>query len=335
MTKLSSNSYITLLICFLLIPAFITDCTKDETPVKYPTGTFPDTVLNLKGLNSPYDDYNTTVNQLTGGVPLIFSSNRKSSGGQFDLEQGLVSFTFDKTNGYFTLSSGMTQDEFTDKLITSAVTPLNDYGPYSTYSSNDGFEYLVVSSENPGGNLDIVYLKNQPVYGTPLPEIDGPYPVKLLNTGFDDGYLTLDLNLDSAYFMSNPEGNFDIYVKTRPEGMNLGTWFDLDYSPSQKVDNINSSSDDKCPMVYNKLMVFTSDRPGGQGRYDLYYSLFKNGNWSSPVNFGPDINSEWDEFRPLLGFLTGFSNIYMIFSSNRPVGLGGYDLYFTGLEVPE
>jgi hypothetical protein len=114
----------------------------------------------------------------------------------------------------------------------------------------------------------------------------------------------------------------------------VGAWFEQDYSASQKVDNINSTSDDKCPMVYNKLMVFTSNRPGGYGGYDLYYSLFRDGNWSAPVNFGPKINSSSDEYRPLIGFFSNFENIYMIFSSNRPGGLGGYDLYFTGIEVP-
>ena len=82
-------------------------------------------------------------------------------------------------------------------------------------------------------------------------------------------------------------------------------------------------------------MVFTSDRPGGFGGFDLYYSLFRNGKWNSPVNFGPKINTSSDEYRPLLGFYSGFENIYLIFSSDRPGGLGGFDLYFTGLEVPE
>ena len=116
--------------------------------------------------------------------------------------------------------------------------------------------------------------------------------------------------------------------------MDIGAWFNSDYTASQKVDSINSSSDDKCPMVYNKFMVFTSDRPGGYGGFDLYYSVFRNGNWSSPVNFGPKINTSSDEYRPLIGYHSDFSNIYMIFSSDRPGGKGGFDLYFTGIDIP-
>jgi hypothetical protein len=329
------TGYPVLIINMLILSMFTLDCKRDSNPVKYPYGIFPSAVLNLQGLNSSFDDYNSTANQLTGGLPIIFSSNRKSSGSQFDLEQGLINYTFDQTNGNFTLTSQMTQDAFMTKLISAAETPGNDFGPYRTYSSKDGFEYFIVSSENSEGNLDLIYFKNHPVYGSALPVIEGPHPVNLLNTSSDDAYLSFDLNLDSAYFISNIDTCFDIYVKTRPEGKEVGPWFDLDYSISEKVDSINSPSNDMCPMVYKDLMVFTSDRPGGNGGYDIYYSLFRNGNWSSPLNFGPPINSPNDEFRPLIGYYTGFSNIYMIFSSDRPDGLGGFDLYFTGLEIPE
>ncbi len=329
------NSSIALIIITLLISVLQIDCSKKDHNMKYPDGIFPDTLINLEGLNSEFDDYNSTANEISGGLPLIFSSNRKSSGGQFDLEQGLLSFTFNKMDGSFVLSSMMTNDPFLEKLITTAVTPRNDFGPYRIFSSNEGLEYFILSSENINGNLDLMYCTNVPQFGTIIPDVNGPYPVKLMNTNFDDAYLSFDLSLDSAYFTSDIEGNFDIYVKTRPDGQDISAWFDSDYSPSAKVDSINSPEDDKCPMVYNKFMVFTSNRPGGFGGYDLYYSTFRNGKWSSPVNFGPKINTSSDEYRPLIGYYPDFTNIYMIFSSNRPGGKGGFDLYFTGLDVPK
>lgn len=333
MKKSFSRSGITLIILVLLTPIFLINCDKTEDSYRYPIGIFPDTVINLVGLNSLFDDYNSTTPAITGALPLIFSSNRRSSGGQFDLEQGLITFSFDKNVGEFKLTSAMMNDAFLGDLITKSETTVNDFGPYRTYSSADGLEYFILASENLVGNLDLKYCSNIPPYGTVTPVINGPYPVKLLNTQFDDAYLTFDLNLDTAYYISNPEGNFDIYLKSRPSGQNIGGWFDSDFSASVKVDNINSTGDDKCPMVYNKLMVFTSNRPGGYGGYDLYYSVFSNGNWNAPVNFGAGINTSSDEYRPLIGFHTEFSNLYMIFSSNRPGGNGGFDLYFTGLEI--
>jgi hypothetical protein len=72
---------------FLAISICFIKCKKTENPIKYPKGTFPDTVINIGDINSPYDDYNLALHQIGGTMPIIFSSNRKSSGGQFDLEQ--------------------------------------------------------------------------------------------------------------------------------------------------------------------------------------------------------------------------------------------------------
>jgi hypothetical protein len=335
MKKISIKSNTTLILLMLLSSTFLTKCNNKEDSYNYPFGVFPDTVINIVGLNTAFDDYNSTTSAISGLLPLIFSSNRRSSGGQFDLEQGILKFTFDKNDGHFDLNSEMLIDPFLTQLISKSETPLNDFGPYRTYSSYDGMEYFVLASENADGNLDLKYCTNIPPYGTIAPEIYGPYPVKLLNTDFDDAYLTFDLNLDTAYFISNPEGHFDIYSKSRPAGKDIGAWFNSDFSASEKVNSLNSSSDDKCPMVYNKLMVFTSNRPGGYGGFDLYYSNFSAGNWGAPVNFGPRINSSSDEYRPLIGYHSDFSNIYMIFSSNRPGGNGGFDLYFTGLDTPQ
>jgi hypothetical protein len=81
-------------------------------------------------------------------------------------------------------------------------------------------------------------------------------------------------------------------------------------------------------------MVFASNRAGGFGGYDLYYSILKNGFWSSPVNLGPRINTSSDEYRPVIGFNPDFTNKFLMFSSDRPGGKGGFDLYFTGIDFP-
>ena len=45
-------------------------------------------------------------------------------------------------------------------------------------------------------------------------------------------------------------------------------------------------------------MVFTSNRQGGFGGFDLWYSIFDGTEWSEPKNFGERINTEYDEYRP-------------------------------------
>jgi hypothetical protein len=317
-----------------LISIFFTNCKKSENPLKYPKGTFPDTLTNISDINSAYDDYNLALYQIGETLPIIFSSNRKSTGGQFDLEQASISILFDQNTGVFDFSSRMTTDAFLDKLISKAKTPGNDFGPYRLFSTIDGFEYLLLASVNSSGNLDLYYLKNPPATGTILPEVSGPFPIKLMNTTADDAYICFNLAQDTAYYSSNKDGDFDIFSINKPADKELSAWFDQDYGLSVKVDSINSSGEDKCPFILKNIMVFASDRTGGFGGYDLYYSVLKNGKWSSPVNLGPRINTSSDEYRPVIGSHPDFTNKFLMFSSNRPGGKGGFDLYFTGIDFP-
>ena len=89
----------------------------------------------------------------------------------------------------------------------------------------------------------------------------------------------------------------------------------------------------KCPYIFENILVFASTRPGGFGGFDLYYSMLENDEWTQPVNFGSEINTEFDEYRPIL-FDEGvdYNKHMMVFSSNRPEGKGGFDLYFVGVD---
>jgi hypothetical protein len=332
MKKPGYFSLISVVYSFLFLSSFFIACKKTENPIKYPLGTFPDTVINIADINTQYDDYNIALYQVGETLPIIFSSNRESSGGQFDLEQASISFTFDQTTGVFGFGSQMTNDVFLDKLISKAKTDGNDFGPYRLFSTVDGFEYLLLSSVNSSGNLDLYFLKNEPVAGSDVPDVSGPFPIKLMNTGSDDAYICFNFTQDTAYFSSNKDGDFNIYSLSKPEDKDLSSWFNLDYALPVKADSINSSYDDKCPFIYKNVMVFTSNRPGGSGGYDLYYSIFKNGKWNSPKNMGPGINTSDDEYRPVIGYNRDFTNKFLMFSSNRPGGKGGFDLYFTGVD---
>lgn len=322
-----------LILSTLAILFLFTGCKKkDVNPILFTKGAFPDTVLNLTDLNSQFDDYNTDIHQLLGGSSIVFSSNRGSSGGQFDIVQGGFSFMFDQTTAFFHILSAMSNDGFLSTLLEKTNTARNDFGPYRFFSATDGYDYLVVSSVNSTtGKLDLYYLRNRPQYGLNYPDIEGPTPVSRLNTTSDDAYFCFDQEQDSAYFTSDRGGDFDIYLQSRAAATPVATWFNQGFATSSKVDSLNSTADDKCPLVFRKIMVFASNRPGGLGGYDLYYSLFKKGKWSSPVNFGPGINTSYDEFRPILGAHDDFTNYFMMFSSNRPEGKGGFDLYFSGV----
>ena len=80
--------------------------------------------------------------------------------------------------------------------------------------------------------------------------------------------------------------------------------------------------------VSGDTLVFSSDKPGGYGETDLYYSVRKNGKWETPVNLGPKINTAAKEE---FGFITdhSFGGSYLIFASKGRSGKGGFDLYYT------
>ena len=74
-----------------------------------------------------------------------------------------------------------------------------------------------------------------------------------------------------------------------------------------------------------QTLYFSSDKPGGYGGVDLYKSVRdQSGNWASPVNLGPTINTTGDEMFP---FVAEDGTLY--FSSNGHVGLGGLDVFST------
>ncbi|MBQ0016352.1 MAG: PD40 domain-containing protein [Bacteroidales bacterium] len=72
------------------------------------------------------------------------------------------------------------------------------------------------------------------------------------------------------------------------------------------------------------LLYFVSNRPGGEGGLDLWYTIIDaKGNPSNPVNLGRNINSPYDEVTP---FYDSHRQL-LYFSSNRPGGMGGFDVY--------
>lgn len=322
-----------ILMIALLLAVVTSSCEKATRPQLIEKGTFPDSLIILSQINSSYDDYNSDIHQLSGVRPIVFSSNRGSQGGQFDLVHGVFVYSFVQENGDFFLESEIAPDPFLSQLVSKINTAGDDLGPYRLYSPVDGYEYTVVSSENTEGDLDFRYTKNLPWFGTSLPEIADSKPVTLLNSASNDAYFCFNTAQDTAYFCCDSGGSFDIWMYPKQTEETVDEWFSQEGSAPLRVEKLSSAAEDKCPFIYRKIMVFASDREGGLGGFDLYYSRFMNGAWGDPVNFGPEINTPSDEYRPILGGDENFTNMFLLFSSNRPGGKGGFDLYFIGTDL--
>ncbi|MEJ2883357.1 OmpA family protein [Pedobacter sp. GR22-6] len=73
-----------------------------------------------------------------------------------------------------------------------------------------------------------------------------------------------------------------------------------------------------------RYLIFSSNRPGGLGKYDLWYcSVRADGSVGQAINMGGDINTPEDEQAPYFNYLTN----RLLFSSNGRVGMGGFDFF--------
>lgn len=345
--------------CSLLLAS----CELFYSSYKYNSGTFPDRPINLEAINSAEDDYNSDIPTFINVAGLVFSSKRKG-GGQFDFVNEWLNYQFDRRTGKFTVENqpygnwdAVERQRPLAWAAEAANSPANELGPYiRTYDPFEGSlntstneyhygEYLMLFASDRTGNLDIYLTHNyrpgqtRPTSTTNTSQLTGkvfsqPVPVPFLNSPADDAYPTLDKAFGTVYFTSNRGGSFDIYRATLPAPVPVRLHEQLPAlkeTPIERVAELSSTADDKCPYIQGDRLVFTSNRPGGYGGYDLYYSQWEGGRWSAPVNFGPAINSAADEYRPILRTDWQYTNQLLLFSSNRPGGKGGFDLYMVGV----
>ncbi len=72
-----------------------------------------------------------------------------------------------------------------------------------------------------------------------------------------------------------------------------------------------------------KVLYFISDRPGGHGGTDIWFSeIQENGHWGEPINAGNTINSNGNEMFPSFG-----PDGLLYYSSDGHVGMGGLDIF--------
>jgi hypothetical protein len=296
---------------------------------KYPVGHYPGDVTNFTAVNSEYDDYNSDLKEVYGGFNLRFSTNRHSNGRDFDIIVYNVDIIWEQKTGKLSINVG---EEFS---FTTVNTSNNELGPYTISLPYPG---LFLYANDDSSNYNIKYLYDNKISDVEFlrTEANELYPsfygkdVYFTSRSYDVEKEFVN-KIEKIIYCSDKDGKFDIYEVNLPQNSNI---FDIIQSsePYQSIKlNINSDYDDKCPFVNGNLLVFSSNRPGGSGGFDLYYSIYQNGIWSSPVNFGAKINTEYDEYRPITHYEYGFDNNLMVFSSNRPGGLGGFDLYYVGI----
>lgn len=172
-------------------------------------------------------------------------------------------------------------------------------------------------------------IRNGREYSDWSPVVRLPPPI---NSEYDDQAAVISSDGNTIYFSSNRPGSIngsrDIWVSSRKhpnapwrEPVNLGP--SINSSGTELVRSITADG---------KVLLFQSDREnGGFGQADIWAIARKHVNnefgWGRPFNFGSVINTPFAELASNYLFANDGQTRKLLFSSDKPGGFGGPDIY--------
>ena len=222
----------------------------------------------------------------------------------------------------------------TDIVLNMGEMVNSEYNDYSPTVSGLEDNFLLFSSERYkdtstfGKDVGMIK-KNEDIYISERDE-DGiwgqsrPIDSARINTAYHEGspYISDDRNILLFSRCGDPYsvGGCDIYVSFKlPDQM---------WSIPINLQDMNSPFWDSHPSlsVDNKLLFFSSNRPGGFGQEDLYVAMRteEDGLWYDPINLGPFVNTKKKEVSPRYQSTNGV----LYFSSSGHINnMGGFDIF--------
>ncbi len=287
----------------------IRECRNGQELQKHPVRVFIDNAG--PEINSEYSEYGPVVS--ADEATLLFTSRRPSANGAAK----------DPVGGeYF---EDIYQANWQGKKWSPATNlgaPVNTKGHDATVGLAPDGQRLLVYVDDDGGNLNEALLR-----GTTW---DKPRSLgSRINSKSHESSAAYSPDDRYLYFVSNkPEGGHgghDIYrveVSGKKPAENLGSVINTPYGEEAVF-----------VMPDGKTMYFSSEGHNSMGGYDIFKSVYKNGQWGAPENLGWPINTPDDD----VFFVTSASGRHGYYTSSRPGGQGGKDIYritFLGPEKP-
>lgn len=143
-------------------------------------------------------------------------------------------------------------------------------------------------------------------------------PLEVLNHKENVGAFSFSPDMSYAVYTAcnknDAVGGCDLYFISANKSYNLGPFVN-----SKKWDTQACFSPD------GKYLYFVSNRSGGFGGSDIWYSEIFKDSVSSPKNLGNVINTKKNEMSPFIHP----DNLTFYFASNGLIGLGDYDIYLS------
>ncbi|WP_281615570.1 OmpA family protein [Flammeovirga sp. SubArs3] len=271
-------------------------------------------IINLEELNSRYNELNPLL--LPNTNQIFFTSNQPSKNSVLSKVDGsyfqnIFYYNYDKN------------DSASVKIVDNSI--INPEGNSSVSSISKSGKTMVIYH---GFNTGVVYYSRfKDFNGESLPYNKTKMPNPINSYFHQQGEGTFTPDGKGFYFSAKrdkKQKHYDLYYTTR-EGKKWKT--------PQPLSTINSSFDEIAPYFSNNgdTLFFASNSEKSIGGYDIFYSVLKNNNWSSPQTLPAPINSPFDEV--FYSADTTGETVYI--SSNRIGGKGGYDIYKISPKVEE
>lgn len=265
-------------------------------------------VFNLNG-NSPQSDFSPSfyINELlfTSGRPIGKKTSYAPAGESYlDIFKGEIG----------------TDGQITNPLPLQVLDD-SEFHKATPYFSEELNSIFYVLSNTLEGKLEFDDNgKNSLAIGFQKLEGDFKFLWRDLSTSFY--YPFFDAETDRLYFAANLKGGYggtDIYYVNTNRGNVMS-------APINLGSRVNSPGNEIAPYIFENSLYFASDVFYGLGGMDIYKTnITSNDELGIPLNLGTPINSKEDDF----GFVIKNEGDGLLgyFSSNRPGGKGGDDIY--------
>ena len=247
--------------------------------------------INLKEINSVSDEYLPFLVDST----LFFTSNRKNTEEGQSLEFTEKVYWSAKKQGKWSLGKKQGYKWNSDNNTALIGLSPNSFFFNRSYWKDNGEIFSAKRKLDTANNWNANQLKK----------------LSSICSEFDENSITA-INDDTLYFISNRNGNYDIFIETNNNNIDS---FPILNSPFSEQDLFITKD--------GNSLFFSSNRPGGKGGFDIYKTSKINNHWENPVLLqNKDINTEFDDrdFR-------FYNDSTMFISSNRKSSLGGFDIF--------